>query len=100
LNDQVDAIKRAVDTIARFSGRPPRSWESPGLTETDETLDLLLVNGIEYVADWVIDDLPQDISTPHGTITTIPYSVETNDIVIHALQHLPSGQSLRGSPDP
>jgi allantoinase len=70
-----------------------------GLTETGETLDLLRLNGIEYVADWVIDDLPQDITTPHGTITTIPYSVETNDIVIHALQHLPSEQFLKRCTD-
>src|SRR5260370_5390565 len=99
LVDQADAIKRAVDTIAKFNGKPPRSWESPGLTETAETLDLLRLNGIEYVADWVIDDLPQDIATPHGTITTIPYSVETNDIVIHALQHLPSEQFLKRCTD-
>jgi allantoinase len=78
LDDQADAIKRAVETIAKFSGKPPRSWESPGLTETEETIDLLRLNGIEYLADWVIDDLPQDIVTPHGTMTTIPYSVETN----------------------
>lgn len=95
LADQADAIKRAVDTIARFSGKSPRSWESPGLTETGDTLDLLRRNGIEYVADWVIDDLPQSIATPHGTITTIPYTVETNDIVVHALQHQPSEQFLR-----
>jgi allantoinase len=37
--------------------------------------------------------------TPHGTITTIPYSVETNDIVIHALQHLPSEQFLKRCTD-
>ena len=85
--------------IAGFTGKPPRSWESPGLTETEETLDLLRLNGIDYVADWVIDDLPQDIATPHGTITTIPYSVETNDIVIHALQHLPSDQFLKRCTD-
>src|SRR6266403_361876 len=85
LDNQADTIKRAVETIAKFTGRSPRSWESPGLTETDEPLDLLRLNGIEYLADWVIDDLPQDITTPHGAITTIPYSVETNDIVIHAL---------------
>ncbi|MBN9004060.1 MAG: polysaccharide deacetylase family protein [Rhizobiales bacterium] len=95
LAEQADAIKRAVDTIARFSGKSPRSWESPGLTETGDTLDLLRRNGIEYVADWVIDDLPQSIATPHGTITTIPYTVETNDIVVHALQHQPSEQFLR-----
>ena len=94
VENQADAIKRAVDTIAGFAGKPPRSWESPGLTETEETLDLLRLNGIEYVADWVIDDLPQEIATPHGIVTTIPYSVETNDIVIHALQHLPSEQFL------
>jgi allantoinase len=99
LDNQADAIKRAVETIAQFTGKPPRSWESPGLTETDETLDLLRFNGIEYVADWVIDDLPQDIATPHGTITTIPYSVETNDIVIHALQHLSSEQFLQRCTD-
>src|SRR5258708_17808736 len=97
--DKADAINRAVETMAKSKGKPPRPWESPGLRETAETLDLLRLNGIEYVADWVIDDLPQDIATPHGTITTIPYSVETNDIVIHALQHLPSEQFLKRCTD-
>jgi len=99
VENQADAIKRSVETISKFAGKASRSWESPGLTETEETLDLLRLNGIEYVADWVIDDLPQDIATPHGTITTIPYSVETNDIVIHALQHLPSEQFLKRCTD-
>ena len=99
LDNQADAIKRSVETIAKFTGKAPRSWESPGLTETEETLDLLRLNGIEYLADWVIDDLPQDIATPHGTMTTIPYSVETNDIVVHALQHLPSEQFLKRGMD-
>jgi allantoinase len=95
VEDQNDAIKRTVDIITKFAGKPPRSWESPGLTETGETLDLLRRHGIEYVADWVIDDLPQDVDTPYGRITTIPYTVETNDIVVHALQHMPSEQFLR-----
>ena len=99
LENQAEAIERAIEAIAKFTGKPPRSWESPGLTETEETLDLLRLNGIQYVADWVIDDLPQDITTPHGMITTIPYSVETNDIVIHALQHLPSEQFLKRCTD-
>jgi allantoinase len=41
LDNQANAIKRAVEAIAKFSGKPPRSWESPGLTETEETIDLL-----------------------------------------------------------
>lgn len=99
VENQNDAIKRTVDVIGKFTGKAPRSWESPGLTENNETLDLLRANGIEYVADWVIDDLPQDIETPHGIITTVPYTVETNDIVIHALQHLPSDVFVRRCKD-
>jgi allantoinase len=95
LENQGEEIKRAVDAIAAFTGKVPRSWESPGLTETDETLDLLRKNGIEFVADWVIDDLPQDIATPFGTITTIPYTVETNDIPVYALQGHSSNEFLR-----
>lgn len=86
LDDQERAIAEALDTIEGFRGRRPRSWESPGLTETEETLDLLRKHGVEYVADWVIDDLPETVATPHGPVTTIPYTVETNDITVHALQ--------------
>ena len=94
LDDQRGAIARTVETIAGFTGTPPRSWESPGLTETPETLDLLREHGIEYVADWVVDDLPDVIDTPSGAITTVPYSVETNDIAIYALQQHRSDELL------
>jgi allantoinase len=99
VENQRDAIRRTVDAISNFTGRPPRSWESPGLTENEETLDALRENGIEYVADWVIDDLPQEIATPHGTITTVPYTVETNDIVVYALQQHASEQFLKTGRD-
>ncbi|NKB52851.1 MAG: polysaccharide deacetylase family protein [Rhizobiaceae bacterium] len=95
LQDQSAAIAKTVESLSSFSGAAPRSWECPGLTETDETLDLLRQHGIEYVADWVIDDLPQDIETPFGTITTTPYTVETNDIAVYALQQHRSDELLR-----
>lgn len=90
LEDQRAEIFKACDAIREFTGTAPRSWESPGLTETDDTLDYLREAGIEYVADWVIDDLPQDIDTPHGQVTTIPYTVEMNDITVFALQNHPA----------
>ncbi|MBY4892786.1 polysaccharide deacetylase family protein [Rhodobacteraceae bacterium N5(2021)] len=86
LDHQEGAIVAALDTIEAFCGTRPRAWESPGLTETEETLDLLRKHGVEYVADWVIDDLPQDVETPFGPVTTLPYTVETNDIAVYALQ--------------
>ncbi len=99
LEDQEGAIRDAVAAITDFWGRAPRSWESPGLTETEETLDLLRKHGIEYVADWVIDDLPQEVDTPFGQITTVPYSVETNDIVVFALQGHESDVFLKRGKD-
>lgn len=99
VENQDDAIRRTVENIAAFTGKAPRSWESPGLTETEETLDLLRKNGIEYVADWVIDDLPQEVDTPHGVITTIPYTVETNDITVFALQQHESDVFLKRGKD-
>ncbi len=95
LDNQRQAIAQTVSEIEAFCGHAPRSWECPGLTETDETLDLLREHGIEFVADWVIDDLPQDIDTPFGTITTIPYTVETNDIAVYALQQHGSDELLK-----
>ena len=99
LEDQRGAIHLAMDTIERFTGTRPTSWESPGLTETPETLDLLRESGVKYVADWVLDDLPQEVETPHGTITTIPYTVEMNDITVYALQQHQSDEFLRRGRD-
>lgn len=95
LEDERSAIAETVETIRSFSGKPPRGWESPGLTETEDTLDHLREAGIDYVANWVIDDLPCTLRTVHGPILSVPYSVETNDIVVHALQHMPSDAFMR-----
>ncbi len=58
VEDQKAAIEATIRAIKEFTGKPPRGWESPGLTETDETLDLLQEAGIEYLADWVLDEQP------------------------------------------
>jgi peptidoglycan/xylan/chitin deacetylase (PgdA/CDA1 family) len=90
LDDQRAAIDATVAAIKGFTGAGPRGWESPGLTETEETLDHLRAAGIDYVANWPIDDLPSELITTHGPILQVPYTLETNDIVVHAVQHLPS----------
>lgn len=99
LEQQRAEIARALDRIERFCGTRPRSWESPGLTETEETLDHLRAEGVEFVADWVIDDLPQRVETPSGPVWTIPYTVETNDITVFAVQHHPAREFLERGRD-
>ena len=87
LDDQAQAIADTVAAIKSFTGRAPRGWESPGLTETADTIDLLAAAGIEYVADCVLDDQPVPIQTRHGNVISVPYTVELNDITMMALQH-------------
>jgi allantoinase len=90
LDDQRGAIEATVEAIRSFTGSPPRGWESPGMSETEATLDFLRAAGLEYVANWPMDDLPSVLRTHHGPILQVPYTLETNDIVVHAVQHLPS----------
>ena len=88
-DDQRQAIADTIAAIRAFTGKAPRGWESPGLTETDATLDLLAEAGIEYVADWVLDDLPTRLAAGRP-IHAVPYPVEINDVVISAVQLQPS----------
>jgi peptidoglycan/xylan/chitin deacetylase (PgdA/CDA1 family) len=94
LDDQRAAIVQTMDAIRGFTGRAPRGWESPGLTETAETVDILAEEGIEYVADWALDDQPCDIETASGPLVSIPYTLETNDITMMALQHHGAAEML------
>jgi allantoinase len=84
--DQATAIRQTIEAIANFTGKAPRGWESPGLTATADTIDLLAEAGIEYVADWALDDQPVAINTRSGSIVSVPYTVELNDVVISAVQ--------------
>jgi peptidoglycan/xylan/chitin deacetylase (PgdA/CDA1 family) len=97
VEDQIGAIRQTIAAIEDFTGKRPRGWESPGLTETDETVDLLAECGVEYVADWVLDDQPVAIRTHTGSIVSVPYTVEVNDVVISAIQQQRSDEIfLRG----
>lgn len=95
VDDPAAAIGRTLATIADFTGRPVRGWESPGLTETESTLDLLSAAGVEYVADWVIDDQPTWLSARPRPVLSVPYTVEINDIPVHLIQNHPGDELHR-----
>jgi peptidoglycan/xylan/chitin deacetylase (PgdA/CDA1 family) len=94
LENQQEAIQTTVDTIKRFSGKAPVGWESPGLTEDDHTLDCLSQSGIEYVADWVLDDQPIWLNAQPKPVLSVPYTVEINDIPMMLLQQNRSEEML------
>jgi allantoinase len=72
-------IMDTLSIIEESSGARPKGWLGPGLQETSRTPDLLKKAGIEYVADWTNDDQPYVMSTAHGELYAIPYTMELND---------------------
>ena len=88
VDDEAEAIRLTTEAIQSLTGRPPRGWLGPGLTETWQTPDLLQEAGYDYVCDWVLDDQPIDLATRSGkTIAGIPYTQECNDVAMMLIQH-------------
>ena len=75
-------LKEMVNAIVAGTGKQPRGWLGPGLSETYETPDLLAELGIEYVCDWCNDDVPYPIDVKSGRMISVPYSIELNDVVL------------------
>jgi peptidoglycan/xylan/chitin deacetylase (PgdA/CDA1 family) len=85
INEQSEDEERAllcevVNSIHAGTGKAPRGWLGPALTESHRTLDLLFECGIEYVGDWVNDEQPYPMRVKGGSMISIPYSIEINDI--------------------
>jgi peptidoglycan/xylan/chitin deacetylase (PgdA/CDA1 family) len=73
------AIQATLAQIAKATGKRPRGWLGPGLAETWDTLDILRSEGVDYVCDFVSDDLPFRMTLDGGTMFSIPYTLQCND---------------------
>lgn len=87
-------IAEALRLLREFSGQRVDGWLGPGLKQTFDTPDILKANGVRYCSDWVLDDLPTWMRTRHGPMIAMPYSLEINDSIAHAVQHRPSDELL------
>ena len=85
-NESAD-IAKTTQAIKACTGRAPRGWLGPGLTETWNTPDLLVEHGYDYVCDWVLDDEPVVLKTKTRSILNIPYTQECNDVAMMLIQH-------------
>nr|WP_174274312.1 polysaccharide deacetylase family protein [Sphingomonas bacterium] len=95
-SDEGSLIRAALDKLESFTGKRPRGWMSPGWSETFDTLDHLSGEGIEYVCQWVIDDIPTMLSTKGREIVAMPYGLDINDSVVYAIEkHASPEMSLR-----
>ena len=84
--DEGALINLALEKIETFTGTRPRGWLGPGLRESYDTPDLLKAAGVDYVCDWVLDDMPCWMTTTHGPMIAMPYTLEINDSPIYAIE--------------
>jgi allantoinase len=66
--------------IQKKSGQTPAGWLSPWISESHLTPDLLQETGYRYTLNWCHDDQPTEFNTRRGTLWSIPYPQELNDI--------------------
>ena len=81
-----EVVKATLDMIQAFTGTRPRGWLGPGLRESHTTPETLKAAGVDYVFDWVVDDLPNWLSTANGPLLSVPYNLELNDSIIYAVE--------------
>ena len=94
-DDEAEVIDRSLGRLEQLTGKRPRGWLGPGIGETFHTPDLLKERGIDWLADWYVDDLPCWMRTRHGPLIAMPYTMELNDVPIWVVQGLPSDEMLR-----
>jgi peptidoglycan/xylan/chitin deacetylase (PgdA/CDA1 family) len=87
-DDEAAQVKEALGVLRETSGQPVTGWLSPARSESMDTLDLVAAEGIDYVCDWINDDMPYPLRTKHGEITSLPLSYEIDDqTILHRYQH-------------
>ena len=74
-----EQIKKTVDILRKATGQDVTGWLSPARSQSENTLHLLPEYGIDYVGDWVNDDMPYEVTTRNGTLTAMPHSNEIDD---------------------
>ena len=93
--DEAAVIAKSVDRLERLTGKKLRGWFGPGAGESLETPDLIKAVGIDWLADWFVDDLPCWMRTRHGPLVAMPYTVEINDVPLYVVQQQSSEEMLK-----
>lgn len=81
-------IASCTERITAIEGTAPRGWLSPWIAESATTPDLLQECGYHYTLNWCHDDQPIPMATRNGSLWSIPYPQELNDIPMLAARQM------------
>ena len=91
-SEERQIIHTTLDVIEEAVGERPIGWLGPALQETFNTPDILAEAGIKYLCDWCCDDQPFQMRVKKGTLISIPYSLDLNDIPAFLMHHVTAEQ--------
>jgi peptidoglycan/xylan/chitin deacetylase (PgdA/CDA1 family) len=77
-----ELILESIGTLERVSGTRPRGWHSIARSQSFATPRLLAEAGLDYMCDWVNDELPYRFRTGGGDLVNLPLSHELSDRTI------------------
>jgi peptidoglycan/xylan/chitin deacetylase (PgdA/CDA1 family) len=78
-SDERALIAESLDALETASGTRPRGWLSIARSQSFATPRLLVEAGLDYMCDWVNDELPYAMSTDAGGIVNLPLNHELSD---------------------
>lgn len=77
-----ELILESLGTLEKVSGARPRGWHSIARSQSFATPRLLAEAGLDYMCDWVNDELPYRFRTGGGDLVNLPLSHELSDRTI------------------
>ncbi len=95
VDDEEAEIKRCLARLQLLTGKKTRGWFGAGGAETNRTPEILKQCGLDFIHDWMVDDLPCWMRTEHGPLLALPYTMEINDVPIWAIQGQSSDEMLK-----
>jgi allantoinase len=81
-DEERSLIGETLAILRRVSGPKIRGWLSPARAESFATLDLVREAGIDYVCDWVNDDMPFAMQTASGALHAMPLPNDIDDYTL------------------
>ena len=81
-------VTQAVATLRGVFGKSVRGWHSPAHSQSMRTLDLVAEAGLDYVTDWINDDMPYSVVTSGGKLTAMPLDWDMSDQRLLFGQHM------------
>jgi peptidoglycan/xylan/chitin deacetylase (PgdA/CDA1 family) len=80
-------VEQSLKILRDAAGGRVRGWLSPAKSESFATPDLLREAGIDYVCDWVNDEMPYAMRTRAGELVAMPHPVDIDDYTILVQNH-------------